>query len=145
MRFLLFDRITHLEPGRRVEGVKQVSLADEAFRGHFDRRSLFPATLVIESMLQLTAWSAIAAHDFRFSVVLSVMEDARVPSALEPGTTLHLVGELLGTNPKGSIARARAEVAGETVAEIGRVLYAHVPVEDPDALRERCRAFGGEG
>ena len=55
MRFLLFDRVTKLEPGRRIEGVKCISLTEECFRGHFARRSLFPGSLLIEAMIQLVS------------------------------------------------------------------------------------------
>ena len=143
MRFLLFDRITHIEPGKRVAGVKCVNLTDESLRGHFDRRALVPGSLVIESMLQLTAWSAITKHDFKYSLVLSVLEDVQVPHDLGPGHRIDLFGELKGTNPKGSIAHAWAEVDGERIASAGRILYAHVPVPDPEALRRQYRYLGG--
>jgi len=143
VRFLLFDRITHLEPGERIEGVKCVSLTEEFLRGHFVRAPCMPGSLVIESMVQLTAWCAIARHDYRLSCVLSMLDDARVPADLRPGTTIRITGELLGTNPKGSFARARAEADGVEIASIGRVLYAHVPMPDPEILRERLRYLGG--
>ncbi len=143
MRFLLFDRVTHLEPGRRIEGIKTISLTEECFRGHYPRRPLFPSSLVVESMVQLTAWCAIAKHDFAVSLVLSVLEDVRLPPDLPPGVRLDLSGELLGTNPKGSMARARAVVDGEEVASIGRLLYAHVPIADPEVMRARFAYYGG--
>jgi len=143
MRFLLFDRITRMEPGERVEGVKCVNLTDESLRGHFDRRALVPGSLIIESMIQLTAWAAITKHDFRYSVVLSVLEDVQVPADLGPGYKLDLFGELRGTNPKGSMAHCWAEVDGERIASAGRVIYAHMPVPDPDALRRQYRYLSG--
>jgi len=143
VRFLLFDRVTQLDPGVRIAGVKCVSLSEECLRGHFTRRALVPGSLIIESMLQLTAWCAIAAHHYTYSLVLSVMEDVQVPAELEPGRQLDLFGEVRGTNPKGSIARAWAEVEGTPIASIGRVLYAHVAVPDPALLRERFAYLGG--
>lgn len=143
MRFLLFDRITHLEPGKRIEGVKCVSLTEEFHRGHDDRMPCMPGSLVIEAMVQLTAWCAIAKHDYRLSCVLSMLDDVTVPADLRPGSTLHITGELLGTNPKGSFAKTTASVDGMEVASIGRVLYAHIPMPDPEILRERLRYFGG--
>ncbi|MDA1193644.1 MAG: hypothetical protein O2894_00510 [Planctomycetota bacterium] len=143
MRFLLFDRVTHFEPGRRIEGVKCITLADEALKEHFPRRALYPASLVLESMLQLTAWTAIAGHNYGVSLVLSVLEDVALPADLAPGTTLKIVGELRGTNPKGSMASAYCEVDGVRVASAGRILYAHVPAPEPDVMRERFRYYGG--
>ena len=51
MRFLLFDRVTHLEPGKRNAGVKTVPLADDALNHHFERRPVYPGTLVIDGMV----------------------------------------------------------------------------------------------
>ena len=63
--------------------------------------------------------------------------------ALETGATLALTGAVIGHTPQGSMARAFAEVDGERVASVGRVLYAHIHVPDPDVLRERFRYYGG--
>lgn len=144
MRFLLFDRVTSLEAGRRIAGVKCVSLTEECFRGHFERRPLLPGSLLVEAMVQLLAWCAIAKHEFRVSLVLSMLDDVQVPADLGPGHRVDLFGELTGTNPKGSMGRAWAEVDGERVASVGRVLYAHLPAPDPEVLRERFRHYGGE-
>lgn len=143
MRYLLFDRVTKLEPGRRIEGVKCISLTEECFRGHFDKRSLFPGSLLVEAMIQLLAWCAMAEHEFRASLVLSMLDDVRLPTDLEPGCKVEMFGELLGTNPRGSMGRVWAEVDGERVASVGRVLYAHLPAPDPEVLRERFRRYGG--
>lgn len=143
MRYLLFDRVTHLEPGRRIEGVKCVSLTEECFRGHFEKKSLFPGSLLIESMIQLLAWCAMAKHDFETSLVLTVLDDVQVPADLEPGCRIEMVGELLGTNKRGSMGRVRAEIDGRQIASVGRVLFAHMPVPDPEVLRERFRQYGG--
>ena len=143
MRFLLFDRITKLEPGKRIEGVKCVTLTEEYLRGHFECAPRVPGTLLIEAMIQLLAWCAITRHEFKHSLVLSVLEDVRVPVDLTPGHRVDLVGELLGTNPRGSMGRAFASIDGEEIASVGRVLYAHVPHTDPAALRAQFRSYGG--
>jgi 3-hydroxyacyl-[acyl-carrier-protein] dehydratase len=143
VRFLLFDRVTALDPGRRIEGVKCFGLADEHLRGHYDRAPRVPGPLVVEAMIQLLAWCAIAKHDFRLSLVLSVLEEVRVPPDLAPGVKVDLVGELLGTNPRGSAGRTFATVDGRRIGEVGRVLYAHLPAPQPEALRERFRLYGG--
>lgn len=143
MRFLLFDRITSFEAGKVIEGTKAISMSDEALRAHFDRAALFPGSLVLEAMVQITGWLAIERSDFAQSVVLSVAEDVELPPALTPGTQLTLRGELLGSNPRGSMARATAHVEGTQVARVGRVLYAHVPHDDAEGMRRRFLDYGG--
>ena len=143
MRFLLFDRVTHFEPGVRIEGVKCITLTEECLKGHFGLRPLFPGSLLIESMLQLSAWPAIARHDYGCSLVLLRIDDVEVPADLAPGVEVRITGELQSSNPKASVARATLRVDGERVGGIGRILYGHIPVPDPEVLRARFRYYGG--
>jgi len=143
VRFLLFDNVTKMVPGKRIEGVKNVSLTDECLRDHFQRAPLFPGSLLIEAMVQLTGWLAIERQDYRLSAVLSILEGVEVASAIEPGSRIELVGELIGSNKKGSVGSASAHCAGERVGTIGRVVYAHLPHPDPEMLRSRFRYYGG--
>lgn len=142
MRFVLFDRITAFEPGKRIEGVKLLSASDDAFgaptgaHGH-------PPALVLEAMVQLLAWTAIAKHGFALSVVMAGVDDVEIRPTLPPGTSLAITGHLLGTNPKGSLGRVEARVDGEVVARAGRVLYAHVDGMEPAVMKARFRALGG--
>ncbi|MDJ0973226.1 MAG: hypothetical protein QNJ98_02040 [Planctomycetota bacterium] len=143
MRFLLFDRVLDVVPGKRIHGVKTVTLTEPYLDGHFPKAPLVPGPLLVEAMIQLLAWTAITKHDFKLSCVLSVLEDVEVPPQLRPGHRLDLHGQLMGTNKKGSVGRAWAEIEGEEVARVGRVIYGHVPHPDPDVLRERFRYYGG--
>jgi 3-hydroxyacyl-[acyl-carrier-protein] dehydratase len=140
MRFLLFDRVAAIEPGRRIEAVACFSLKDEHHRGG-PRRPLVPASMVLEAMLQALGWLVVRTHEFRRMPFLSLLEDATLPPDLAPGTSLRLAGELLSTNPQGSVGRAEATADGRPVASIGRVLYGHFPVESPDVLRRTFAAY----
>lgn len=143
MRFLLFDRVTHLEPRKRIEGVKCTSLTEEYLRGRGSRVAEVPASLLVEAMVQLLGWLVMTSHDFKRSVVLSVLEDVQLPARLGAGHEIKLVGELMGTNPRGSMGRAHALVEGEEIARIGRVLYGHYEHPQPEILRQRYRYYGG--
>ena len=143
MRFLLFDRVTHLVPGKEIQGVKTVTLMEPYLEGHFDKQPLVPSALIIEAMVQLLAWTAITKHDFQISCVLSILEGVSVDPTLRPGHQIDLVGRLLGTNKRGSVGRAWAEVDGTEIARAERVVYGHVPPPDPEILRERFRYYGG--
>ncbi len=142
MRFLLVDRLLPTADERHIAGLKAISLADPAFEAHFARRPLYPGALVLEAMVQVLGWLAIRRQGFACSAVLTVMEDARTPPDLAPGTLLRLEGEWLGGNPRGSFGRARALCDGTEVASIGRVVYAHVPVAGPTELEAHRRAYG---
>jgi beta-hydroxyacyl-ACP dehydratase FabZ len=51
--FLLVDRITELEPGKRVVGIKNVTCNEPFFQGHFPGIPVMPGVLIIEAMAQV--------------------------------------------------------------------------------------------
>ena len=50
--FLLVDRITELEPGKRIVGLKNVTINEPFFQGHFPDNPIMPGVLIIEAMAQ---------------------------------------------------------------------------------------------
>lgn len=142
MRFLLFDRVTSVEPGRRITTVKTFSMQDEHLNGHFPRRALVPGTMVLEAMLQSLGWLVMRTHEFRVLPFFSMLEDLVVPADLRPGVLLEITGDLLSTNAKGSMGRAEAKVDGVVVASIGRVIYGHHPAAHPEEARRRFACYG---
>jgi beta-hydroxyacyl-ACP dehydratase FabZ len=51
--FLMVDRITELEPGKRIVGFKNVTANEEYFQGHFPENPVMPGVLIIEAMAQV--------------------------------------------------------------------------------------------
>jgi len=51
--FLLVDRITELEPGKRIVGLKNVTMNEPFFQGHFPENPIMPGVLIIEAMAQV--------------------------------------------------------------------------------------------
>ena len=50
--FLLVDRITKLTPGEYIEGLKNVSISEPVFQGHFPGHPIYPGVMIIEGMAQ---------------------------------------------------------------------------------------------
>jgi len=142
MRFLMVDRVLSLEPGKRIETMKCPALSEEYFRGHFTRAALVPGALLIESMAQTLGRLITATYDYKVAIALTVMEDVRVTHDLRPGRPITIVGELLGTNPKGSIGKAVATADGREVASVGRMLFGQFPHHDPELVKARFRVLG---
>ncbi len=53
--FLFLDRVTELIPAKSAVGIKNVTVSEPFFEGHFPQRSIFPGALIVESLAQLTA------------------------------------------------------------------------------------------
>jgi len=51
--FLLVDKVTELEPGKRVKGIKNVTANEPFFQGHFPGNPIMPGVLIIEAMAQV--------------------------------------------------------------------------------------------
>lgn len=143
MRFLFCDRITALEKGRSIEGVKTFSLSEEFLRDHFTRRPLIPGIICIEAMAQLLGWLITYSHDFHCSAILSLIEDARVHPGLRPGFQASIHGEIISTGERDTLGRARMELNGEPVATLDRIIYSHLRGTDPRSLREYFRYLSG--
>jgi 3-hydroxymyristoyl/3-hydroxydecanoyl-(acyl carrier protein) dehydratase len=144
MRFLLFDRITELEAGRRIVGVKTFTLAERAPCDHFPRSPLVPASMLVEAMAQLLGWGVIHAHDFQLMAILCLLDEVTVRTPLPgPGFAATVGGELLSTSDQDSLGRAWLEVGGERVASAGRVIYRHFRPVDSEELRRQLASWRG--
>ncbi len=143
MRFLFYDRVTHIEKGKSIAGVKTFSLSEEFLRGHFTKIALVPGMIMIEAMAQLLGWLIIYSHDFKFSSVMSLVEDVKVTSRLRPGFKADIEAELISSSHRDSLGKARIYVEGEMIASLGRIIYSHIQKGNPEELRERFRYYSG--
>ncbi len=117
--FLLVDRILEMEPDRRVLALKNVTINEPFFQGHFPGHPIMPGVLIIEAMAQaggallLTSVSEPVGKLVYFTGI----DAARFRRPVVPGDQLHLECELI--KQRGPICKMRgtATVAGEKVAE----------------------------
>jgi 3-hydroxyacyl-[acyl-carrier-protein] dehydratase len=60
--FLLLDRVTEVVPDKYAVGIKNVTISEPFFEGHFPQRSIMPGVLIVEAMAQLTAIVYCSGH-----------------------------------------------------------------------------------
>jgi len=105
--FLLVDRITELEPGKRVVGLKNVTINEPFFQGHFPGHPIMPAVLIIEAMAQVGGVLLLSSvEDPRGKLVyFSGIDAARFRQPVLPGDQLRFELELIKL--RGSLCKMR--------------------------------------
>lgn len=92
--FLLIDRVLACEPGRRVVALKNVTINEPFFQGHFPYFPVMPGVLIVEAMAQaaaiLTFHSEKAKADERSLYYFVGIDNARFKKPVVPGDSLHL-------------------------------------------------------
>jgi len=117
--FLLVDRIQELEVGRRVVGIKNVTVNEPFFQGHFPQRPIMPGVLIIEAMAQVGGVLAFksAPPAGRPVVYLTGVDKAKFRKPVVPGDQLRFEIEVLKQRPPFWKMQAKAFVESALVCE----------------------------
>jgi len=127
--FLLVDRIIALEPGKRIVGLKNVSINEPFFQGHFPERPIMPGVLIVESLAQVGGILALVAapeNQGNTSLFLMGLDKVRFRQPVFPGDQLRLEVESLRSGQKFWKMQGKAFVnhtlvmEGEMMAAVGR-------------------------
>lgn len=117
--FLLVDKIVELEPRQRIVGIKQVTINEYFFQGHFPDAPVMPGVLQIEALAQVGAILALREFEDRHSKIpfFSGIEQARFRRPVVPGDTLTLEVTAIRIGSKVQKMRGEAKVDGQITAE----------------------------
>jgi beta-hydroxyacyl-ACP dehydratase FabZ len=117
--FLLVDKIIELEPRTRIVGIKQVTINESFFQGHFPDAPVMPGVLQIEALAQVGAILALREFEDRSSKIpfFSGIEQARFRRPVVPGDTLVLEVTAIRIGTKVQKMRGEAKVDGQITAE----------------------------
>jgi 3-hydroxyacyl-[acyl-carrier-protein] dehydratase len=119
--FLLVDRVLELDKGKTLKALKNVTMNEPFFEGHFPHRPVMPGVLMLEALAQaaaLLAFDALNTSPNDETVYyFAGIDGARFNRPVEPGDQLILEVELLRMKAGIFKFKSRASVAGETAVE----------------------------
>ncbi len=125
--FLLVDRVVELEPGRRAVGLKNVTVGEPYFQGHFPGYPVMPGVLIVEALAQVGAVALLTTDEYRGQLALFAgIDKVRFKRQVMPGDTLLMKVEMGQIRLGIGTGTATASVDGE-IACRGEFMFALVP------------------
>jgi len=116
--FLLVDKILYLKPGKRAVGVKNVTINDYFFKGHFPSRPVMPGVLIIEAMAQVGGILMLADQKNRGKLAYFMAADkVKFRKTVTPGDQLIIEVTCGKVKSRTGIVYTKAFVEGKIVAE----------------------------
>ncbi|MGI9389062.1 MAG: 3-hydroxyacyl-ACP dehydratase FabZ [Boseongicola sp.] len=118
--FLLVDRVVEIDGTSRGVGIKNVTMNEPQFQGHFPDMPVFPGVLMVEAMAQTAAvivGVGLDLADKNFGVYFMAIESAKFRRKVGPGDTVRMELETLRGGGKVWKFRGRATVEGQVACE----------------------------
>jgi 3-hydroxyacyl-[acyl-carrier-protein] dehydratase len=135
--FLLVDRIESIEPGKSIRGIKNVTINEPFFQGHFPGFPVMPGVLVIEALAQV---AAILSHliadrkpDGQSLIFFAGIDNARFRRPVLPGDRLTLEAEVIRIVRGVGKFHTWAHVGDEIAAEAELMAAVRRPTTDKPA------------
>lgn len=122
VRFVLLDRITLLEPNK-ICAEKKLGMAEEYLADHFPGFPVMPGVLILESMIQTSAWLMRVNSDFACSMVLFKEAKAiRYKGFVSPGQTLSIESHLHQSDEHTSTFKCEGFIEGKSCCNARLIL-----------------------
>ncbi|HZK57917.1 MAG TPA: 3-hydroxyacyl-ACP dehydratase FabZ [Clostridia bacterium] len=112
--FLLVDKITDMEPGKRATGIKNVTINEPFFEGHFPGKPIMPGVLIVEAMAQVAAAVCMGLEENKDKLgVFTGIDKCKFRRQVVPGDTIRMEVEMTALRRGIGKAEAKAYVDGE--------------------------------
>lgn len=122
--FLLVDRVENIEFGQRIHAIKNVTVNEPFFPGHFPEYPVFPGVLIMEALAQAAAiltFASASEEDTKNAAddlyLFAGIDNARFKRPVMPGDRLELFAEMTASKRGIYKYKAVAKVDGQVVAE----------------------------
>lgn len=150
MKYCQLDRITSLEPGKRLVAERTLG-ADEGFLvDHFPNFPVMPGVMMLEALVQASVWMIRTGDNFQSPLVLlREVRSVKFGDFLAPGETLQITAEVLKEDGAITTVKASAQKDGRTTVS-ARLILERSGSGDPERLgtdedvRRRARKQFGE-
>jgi 3-hydroxyacyl-[acyl-carrier-protein] dehydratase len=132
--FLLVDRVIEIEPPTRAVGIKNVTINEPFFQGHFPTYPVMPGVLIVEAMAQVGGVAVLASDEYKGKLALFAgIDNVRFKRQVKPGDTLRIEVEVQKIRRGLGVGNGTATVDGELACK-GDIMFALVDL--PDALKQ---------
>lgn len=126
--FLLVDRVIELEVGKRAVGIKNVTINEHFFQGHFPQYPVMPGVLIVEALAQTGGIALGTMDEYKGRLAFFAgIDNVRFKRQVKPGDTLRLEVELTQLRRSIGTASALATVDGEVACK-GDIMFALGPL-----------------
>lgn len=127
---LMIDRVVEIHGDQRAIGIKNVTVNEPFFQGHYPGTPIMPGVMIVEAMAQLSGLllSRVLEHRGKIAVLLS-LDKVKLRRPVVPGDQLVIEAEAIRAQSRTANVKCRALVAGQLAAE-AQIKFVMVDAED---------------
>lgn len=121
--FLLVDRIEEMEVGKSAIGIKNVTINEPFFQGHFPGHPVMPGVLIVEALAQVGAIALLSSEEYKGKLALFAgIDEVRFKKQVVPGDVLRLEVEIISVRRNIGKGKVCAYVDGKVACK-GTIMF----------------------